>query len=102
MFDRLQDPKGATREWECAYRPTRKSECDGVAVIVFIKYPVSNKEEEILLISQYRPPVAAEVGPAACDADMRLRRLCCSAFGGSGFPARFYSCERLCSRSRRG
>eukprot|EP00752_Nemacystus_decipiens_P002401 g2264.t1 len=56
-----QDPKGTTREWECAFRPTRKSECDGVAVIVFIKYPVSMKEEEILLISQYRPPVASEV-----------------------------------------
>lgn len=52
---------GNSREWECAFRPTRKSECDGVAVIVFIKYPVSMKEEEILLISQYRPPVASEV-----------------------------------------
>ncbi|CAM9906838.1 unnamed protein product [Scytosiphon promiscuus] len=56
-----QDPKGNSREWECAYRTTRKSECDGVAVIVFIKYPVSKKEEEILLISQYRPPVASQV-----------------------------------------
>ena len=34
---------------------------DGVAVIVFIKYPVSGKEEKILLISQYRPPVASAV-----------------------------------------
>lgn len=32
-----------------------------MAVVVFIKYPVSKKEEEILLISQYRPPVASEV-----------------------------------------
>eukprot|EP00903_Cladosiphon_okamuranus_P014957 g13845.t1 len=56
-----QDPKGSTREWECAFRPTRKAEVDGVAVIVFIKYPASKKEDEILLISQYRPPVASEV-----------------------------------------
>ncbi|CAM9706546.1 unnamed protein product [Ectocarpus sp. 13 AM-2016] len=56
-----QDPKGNSRVWECAFRNTRKSECDGVAVIVFVSYPVSKKEDEILLISQYRPPVASEV-----------------------------------------
>ena len=39
-----------------------------MAVIVFIKYPVSKREEEILLVSQYRPPVASEVRRAACTA----------------------------------
>lgn len=61
MFFFEQDPKGNSRVWECAFRNTRKSECDGVAVIVFVSYPVSKKEDEILLISQYRPPVASEV-----------------------------------------
>lgn len=61
FFFSPQDPKGNIREWECAFRPTRRSECDGVAVIVFVKYPVSKKKEEILLVSQYRPPVACEV-----------------------------------------
>lgn len=61
-----KDPKGNNRVWECAFRPTRRSECDGVAVIVFVKYPVSKKEGEILLVSQYRPPVASEVCMFAC------------------------------------
>ncbi|CAN0169316.1 unnamed protein product [Laminaria digitata] len=56
-----QDPNGNSREWECAFRTTRRSECDGVAVVVFVRYPVSRKEDEVLLISQYRPPVGAEV-----------------------------------------
>ena len=56
-----QDPKGNSKEWECAFRTTRRSECDGVAVVVFVRYPVSRKEDEVLLISQYRPPVGAEV-----------------------------------------
>lgn len=32
-----------------------------MAVVVFVRYPVSRKEDEVLLISQYRPPVGAEV-----------------------------------------
>lgn len=28
---------------------------------MFVRYPVSRKEDEVLLISQYRPPVGAEV-----------------------------------------
>lgn len=50
-----------SRVWECVYRTTRRSECDGVAAVVFVRYPVSGKEDEMVLVSQYRPPVAAEV-----------------------------------------
>lgn len=57
-----QDPNGSSREWECAFRTTRRSECDGVAILAFIRYPISRKKDELLLVSQYRPPVAAEVG----------------------------------------
>lgn len=60
-FPLSQDPKGVSRVWECVYRKTRRSECDGVAVVVFVRHPVSGKEDEVVLVSQYRPPVAAEV-----------------------------------------
>lgn len=56
-----QDPTGKNREWECAFRTTRRSECDGVAVVAFVRYPTSNKETEVLLVTQFRPPVGAEV-----------------------------------------
>lgn len=32
-----------------------------MAIVVFARYPVTGKEDEVLLISQYRPPVEAEV-----------------------------------------
>ncbi|CAM9387233.1 unnamed protein product [Choristocarpus tenellus] len=55
------DPEGKTREWEAAFRTTRRSECDGVAVVAFVHYPRSKKEGEIILVSQFRPPVGTEV-----------------------------------------
>lgn len=55
------DPAGKSREWECAFRTTRRSESDGVAVVAFVRYPTSKKLDEVLLVTQFRPPVASEV-----------------------------------------
>lgn len=56
-----RDPYGNSREWECAFRTTRRADCDGVAVVAFVRYPVSGRETEMLLVTQFRPPVEAEV-----------------------------------------
>ncbi|CAM9544983.1 unnamed protein product [Discosporangium mesarthrocarpum] len=56
-----KDPSGTERAWEVAFRTTRRSECDGVAVIAIVRYPKSGKADEVVLVSQFRPPVGAEV-----------------------------------------
>lgn len=55
-----QDPNGKERKWESADRRTRKGDVDAVAICTLIHRP-SEKEPQLLLISQYRPPVGMSV-----------------------------------------
>ncbi|PWO00560.1 hypothetical protein FA09DRAFT_304756 [Tilletiopsis washingtonensis] len=54
-----RDPSGKERKWEAADRTTRNGDVDAVAICAIITRPSS--EPHILLISQFRPPVAASV-----------------------------------------
>ncbi|PWN43404.1 hypothetical protein IE81DRAFT_288669 [Ceraceosorus guamensis] len=53
------DQEGRERKWESADRKTRKGEVDAVAICALIHRPSS--ETHVLLISQFRPPVASSV-----------------------------------------
>lgn len=55
------DPNKQHRKWEYAFRTTRRSECDAVAILAFVKYPKSLKDDEVVLVTQFRPPLGAEV-----------------------------------------
>ncbi|PWN18794.1 hypothetical protein BCV69DRAFT_234956, partial [Microstroma glucosiphilum] len=57
-----QDPTGRERHWETSCRKTKKGEADAVAICCLITRPSTREDPELLLVSQYRPPVAVEGG----------------------------------------
>lgn len=53
-----KDPTGKSRRWETAERPTRKgSAVDAVAILGLITRPSSRDDPQVILVSQFRPPV---------------------------------------------
>ncbi|CAO1636791.1 unnamed protein product [Sympodiomycopsis kandeliae] len=51
------DPTGRERKWESADRKTRKGEADAVAICCLITRPSTRNDPDLLLVSQFRPPV---------------------------------------------
>jgi 8-oxo-dGTP pyrophosphatase MutT (NUDIX family) len=65
-----EDPDGKTRPYEMAQRTTRKGEVDGVGIVTIIGYG-GEREEEIVLVTQFRPACGkemVEVPAGLCDA----------------------------------
>lgn len=56
------DPTGKSRTWETAYRKTLKprTEADAVAICCLVSRPSTREDPDVLLVSQFRPPVALE------------------------------------------
>ncbi len=55
---KYRDQEGKERFWEVANRSTRKGAVDSVHILALIK---QGGERGVVLIEQYRPPVAATV-----------------------------------------
>jgi len=53
------DEKGVERQWEAAERTTRRADADAVFIIAMLHK--AGKEPEVLLVSQFRPPVDSYV-----------------------------------------
>ncbi|KAL0481244.1 ADP-ribose diphosphatase [Acrasis kona] len=51
------DENGKDRLWDACERTTRKGEVDGVEIVAILKS--EHKEDHIILVSQYRPPLKA-------------------------------------------
>ncbi|CAO1614014.1 unnamed protein product [Parajaminaea phylloscopi] len=62
-----RDPSGKERRWETMERPTRKGQVDAVAVLTLITRPSSRDNPEVLLVSQFRPPVKVSADAAKDD-----------------------------------
>lgn len=56
------DPTGKERHWESADRKTRKGEADAVAICCLITRPSTRNDPDLLLVSQFRPPVKVSGG----------------------------------------
>ncbi|CAO1623276.1 unnamed protein product [Jaminaea pallidilutea] len=57
-----QDPTGRQRKWETAERTTRKGDVDAIAILTLITRPSSRDDPQVLLVSQFRPPVKLSEG----------------------------------------
>eukprot|EP00026_Physarum_polycephalum_P018605 Phypoly_transcript_20249.p1 GENE.Phypoly_transcript_20249~~Phypoly_transcript_20249.p1 ORF type:complete len:227 (+),score=32.42 Phypoly_transcript_20249:81-683(+) len=53
------DPNGVERKWDTVERTTRKSDADGVEILAILKS--KGKEDQIVLVTQFRPPIGKKV-----------------------------------------